>query len=50
MAPLIAQLESPNSSTPKLSAFNAMVEHIREKLFPEVHVTTDSSQKKGRGD
>ena len=47
---LQAQREVPRSTTPKLSVFNTIVELVKETLSPEICVTMDSPQKKGRGD
>ena len=47
VALLKAQLEVLSSTTPTLSVFNAIVEFVKETLSPEVHVSMDSSEKKG---
>ena len=49
MATLQAQLKAPRSSTPKVMAFNAIVDHIRKTIPTEVLLNTDSPQKRGRG-
>ena len=38
------------SSVPKLSAFNAIVDLVKEIFSHEICISTDSPQKKGRGD
>ena len=50
MASLQAQLQAPQSSLPKLTTFNAIVELVKDTLPTEVLITTDSPQKRGRGD
>ena len=50
MATLQAQPKAPCSSTPKITAFNAIVELIKEKIPTEVLVSTDCPQKGGRGE
>ena len=51
VAALQAQLTShPQSSTPKVMAFNAVVELIRDNIPTEVLVETRFPQKRGRGE
>ena len=49
VALLQAQLEVPRSAIPKLSAFNAIVEFVKETVPSEIRVSTDSPHIKGRG-
>ena len=50
VATIQAQLEAPHSTTLKMTAFNAIVHLVRKTTPTEVLVTTDSPQKKGRGE
>ena len=47
---LQAQLQAPPSTTPKVMAFNAIVDLIKDTIQTEVLVQTQSPQKRGRGE
>ena len=50
VAALQAQLQAPPSTTPKVTAFNAIVVLIKDNLPTEILVQTQSPQKRGRGE
>ena len=51
VAALQAQpISQPQSSTPKVTAFNAVVELVRDNFPTEVLVETHSPQKRGKGE
>ena len=50
VATLQAQLKGPHSTTSKVTAFNAIVELVKETVPTEVLVSMDSTQKRGRGE
>ena len=50
VATLQAQLQAPQSSMSKITAFNAVVELIKDTLPTDILVATDSTQKRGSGE